>query len=191
MIDLFSLERVNKAPASFDPKKLFAFQDHHMQELPIAQKAETCLPYLEKANLVASPPSTEAREKVAQIVEAAGDRIKTAGDILQSADFFLPDDQLPYEEKDFDKRLRKPPEARGLLAKFRTVLAAATPFDHAHLQQVMDDFVQAEGITTGQIIHAVRVAVTGKAIGFGLFETLAILGKDRCLARIDRALARG
>ena len=50
--------------------------------------------------------------------------------------------------------------------------------------------MQAEGINIGQIIHAVRVAVTGKAVGFGLFETLAILGKARCLARIDRALAQ-
>ena len=45
----------------------------------------------------------------------------------------------------------------------------------------MDDFVQAEGIAIGQIIHALRVAVTGKAVGFGVFETLAILGKDRSL----------
>src|SRR5204863_9971629 len=47
MIELFSLERVNKAPASFDPKKLYAFQDHYMQELPIDQKIAMVTPYLE------------------------------------------------------------------------------------------------------------------------------------------------
>ena len=53
----------------------------------------------------------------------------------------------------------------------------------------MAEFLQAEGAQIGQIIHAVRVAVTGKTVGFGVFETLAILGKERSLRRIDRALA--
>jgi glutamyl-tRNA synthetase len=50
--------------------------------------------------------------------------------------------------------------------------------------------VAAEGIKTGQIVHPLRVAVTGKSIGPGLFDTLAILGRDTCLLRIDAALAR-
>jgi glutamyl-tRNA synthetase len=190
MVKLFSLERVNKAPASFDPKKLLAFQDRYMQQLPAAAKVDLALPYLQKAGLIASPAQVAVRDKVAQIVQAAGDRIKVAGDILDYAGFFLPDDQLPYEEKDFEKRIRKPPEARGLLAKFRGVLASAEAFDKDRLEKLTQDFVQAEGVQLGQIIHALRVAVTGKAVGFGLYETLAILGKDRCLARIDRALAR-
>jgi glutamyl-tRNA synthetase len=190
MIDLFSLERVNKAPASFDPKKLFAFQDRYMQQLPLERKEAMTLPYLQKAVLVPDPAPGEARAKLARILEAAGDRIKVAGDVLDYAAFFLPDDRLGYDEAAFDKRLRKPPEAAGLLRKFKDRLAAAEPFDAANLERVLQDFAQAEGIRNDQIIHALRVAVTGKAVGFGLFESLAILGKERCLARIDRALAR-
>ena len=66
-----------------------------------------------------------------EIVRAAGDRIKVAGDILDYPDFFVPDDQLPYDETAFEKRIRKPPEAAGLLRKFRERLAAAEPFDAA------------------------------------------------------------
>ena len=54
----------------------------------------------------------------------------------------------------------------------------------------MNGFLQAQGIQLRQIQQAVRVAVTGKGVGFGLYETLAILGKEHSLARIDRALAR-
>ena len=62
MIDLFSLERVNKAPASFDPKKLFAFQERYMQRLPIEPKTAMVLPYLQKAGLVLNPaPDPRAR----------------------------------------------------------------------------------------------------------------------------------
>jgi glutamyl-tRNA synthetase len=127
---------------------------------------------------------------VKKIVRAASERIKVAGDVLDYRDFFTPDDQLAYDESAFDKRVRKPAEAAGLLAKFRDRLASATAFDVASLEALMNDFVQAEGIQLGQIIHAVRVAVTGKGIGFGLHESLAILGKESSVRRIDRALGR-
>jgi len=110
--------------------------------------------------------------------------------VLDYADFFLPDDALPYDEKAFEKRLRKPPEAAALLAKFKGQLAAAEPFDAETLDALLHQFVESEGIKMGQIIHAVRVAVTGKGVGFGLFDILAILGKERCVGRIDRALGR-
>ena len=189
MIELFSLERVNRAPASFDPKKLSAFQDRYMQEVPLAEKVDMVLPYLLRAGLAASP-TDEVKAKVVQILQAAGDRIKVAGEILDYSAFFLPDDRLSYDEAAFEKRLRKPPQAAGLLARFRERLAAAEPFDAPTLERGLQDFARAEGVKNDQVIHALRVAVTGKAVGFGLFETMAILGKERCLARIDRALAR-
>jgi len=64
MIERFTLERVNKAPASFDPKKLFAFQDHYMQELPLKQKVAKVLPYLQKAGLVSERPPCSIAEKL-------------------------------------------------------------------------------------------------------------------------------
>jgi glutamyl-tRNA synthetase len=190
MIKLFSLERVNKAPASFDAKKLLAFQEKYMQELPLDRKTAMVLPYLEKAGLIAAPASAEVKAKVEKLVKAANERIKVAGDILDYNDFFRPDDQLDYDEAAFDKRLKKAPEAVGLLRKFRDRLTAAQAFDAASLERLMGDFVQAEGIKLNDIIHALRVAVTGKAVGFGMFETLELVGKEHSLARIDRALAR-
>ena len=57
------------------------------------------------------------------------------------------------------------------------------------MEAALHHFVDTEAIRIGGIIHAVRVAVTGKAVGFGLFEAMAILGRGACLARIDRAVA--
>jgi glutamyl-tRNA synthetase len=190
MIDLFSLEKVNKAPASFDPKKLWAFQDREMQKLPLEEKTAMTLPYLVRAGLVTEPASEAMRARLAQVLSAAGDRIKVAGDVLDYAAFFVPDEQLTYDEQAFDKRLRKPAEAAGLLRKLRERRAAVETFDAQALERLLNDFVQAEGVSIGQIIHALRVAVTGKVVGFGLYESLAILGKAQCLARIDRALGR-
>jgi len=186
----FSLERVNRAPASFDPVKLMAFQERYMQALPEAERAELCLPFVEKAGWVAMPPSSAERRRVVRLVAAAGDRIKVAGDILAYGEFFVADEALTYEEKPFLKRLVNADSAAALLAGFRARLAETEAFDAACLEQLMVDFTADEQIKIGQIIHAVRVAVTGKAVGFGMFESLEILGRDSCLARIDRALER-
>ena len=182
LIDAFSLERINKAPASFDAKKLFAFQERYMNLKTPDEKAEMCGPYLQQAGL--------STGKLAEVILAAGDRIKVAGDILDYAAFFVPADRLEYDDAAFDKRIRTPAEAPGLLKKFAKTLESLEPFDASTIEKTLQDFVQSEGIGHAQIIHAVRIAVTGKGIGFGLFESLAILGRTECLARIERALAR-
>jgi glutamyl-tRNA synthetase len=189
MIQLFSLERVNRAPASLDVKKLFAFQERYMQRLPVPEKVERALPFLQRAGLVPDPAPDAARALVERIVTESGPRLSVAGDILNYADFFLPDERLPYDEKAFDKYVRKPP-GPDLLRKGRGVLADAEPFDAATLKARLDEQAQAEGLKPGPVSQVLRVAVTGKDVGFGAYETLATLGRGRCLARIDRALAR-
>jgi glutamyl-tRNA synthetase len=190
MIKHFTLERVTKSPASFDPKKLWAFEDRHFQRLPVKQKAAKMLPFLQKARLISDPAPCEVGPKLTRIVEASGDRLKTAGDILAYADFFfVADDQLIYDEKDFQKRVA-PPQSKELLKKYRERLAATEPFDTVQLEESLKKFVEEQGIKIGDIVHALRVAITGKSVGPGLYDCLAILGRDASLSRIDRALAR-
>lgn len=188
MLRHFSLERVNKAPASFDSEKLVAFETRAMQCVPIKQKVARVVPFLQQAGLVASPPPCEVGPYVTQLVAAAGDRIKVAGDVLDYDEFFVADDQFNYDPAAFEKRIAKPAGAVERLAKFRDALAEVEPFTAERLEAWLHEWVTTEGIKLGDIVHAVRVAVTGKAVGFGLFDTLAILGRERCLARIDRAL---
>ena len=189
LIEKFSLERVVKSPASFDPKKLQAFEDRHFQLLPQQQKIELTTPFLEKVGLVKSPPTADEQRMIDAVVAAARDRIKVAGDILAFPDFFLKDEELPYDEAAFEKCLRAG-EGRALLSSFRERLAAVESFDVDQLEAAMKQFVADQQIKIGQIIHPVRVALTGKSVGLGLFDTLAILGRERSLRRIDRALAR-
>jgi glutamyl-tRNA synthetase len=187
----FTLERVTKSPASFDGKKLWAFQDRHMSRLPAKQKVVRMLPFLKKAGLLPEQTPCDAGEKLLRIVEAAGDRLKTFGDILAYADFFfLADDAFEYDEKDFAKRLGTP-EAREILAAFREKLAGVTPFEVTPLEAMMKSLVEERGVKMGDVVHPVRVAISGKGVGPGLYDCLAILGKESSLRRIDRALAAG
>lgn len=161
-----------------------------MQATPLAERVALCLPFAERVGWIAATPSESERELLSRIVEAAGDRIKVAGDVLDYDEFFVADDALVYDEKAFDKRLRNAQGAAELLGAFRGELATAPSFEAAELEKVAQSFVERRGLELGAIVHALRVAVTGKAVGFGLFDILSILGRERTLGRIDRALAR-
>jgi glutamyl-tRNA synthetase len=186
MIAHFSLERVNKSAASFDVKKLRAFQERYMALESVERKTELVLPFLHQAALLPQPAPAVEIARVTEIVRAAGERIKVAGDILDYAAFFLPDDRVPYDEKALAQHVRKP-EANALLRKIRPRLETAT-FEAKALEELVQHFAESEGVKIGAINQPLRVAVTGKAIGFGTYETLALLGRERCLARIDRVL---
>ncbi len=188
MIESFSLDRVNKAAASFDPAKLLAFQERYMGALDVDMRTEHVLPFLVRGGLLPEPVTDEARDRVRRVVAAADDRIKIAGDVLEYATFFQPPDAVEYDEAALTKRLRKPEDAPRLLRAFRDRLGGLDAFDPDTLEHALTDFVESEGIGIGRIIHALRVATTGSAVGFGMYEALAILGKDQVLARVDRAL---
>jgi glutamyl-tRNA synthetase len=190
MLRHFSLERVNKAPASFDVEKLMSFQSRVMQRLPIKQRVAKAVPFLRRAKLVSDPPACDTGPYLTRLLEAAGDRVKVFGDVLDFDDFFVADDELRIDEAAFDKRVRKPAGARELLGRYREKLATVEPFLPEQLEKLTHEFVESNRIKIGDIVHVVRVAVTGKAVGFGLFETLSILGRERCLARIDRAIQK-
>ena len=187
MIEHFSLERVNRSAASFDPQKMMAFEERRMNALPVAARVDAVSPYLARLGILGTEPNETERERVAAVVAAAGDRLKVAGDIVRYTEFFQDDAAFPYDEKAFRKRIGAP-DAADRLRRFRPVLETVEPFEAASLDAALQRFVEAEGIRIGQIIHAVRVAVTGKGVGFGLFEALEVLGRAACLARIDRAL---
>jgi glutamyl-tRNA synthetase len=189
MVELFSLERVNKAPASFDPQKLMAFQDRAMQQLPLKQKVARCVPFLQRAGLVSDPPACDTAPYLSQILTAAGDRVKMAGDVLDYSEFYVADDQLKFDMAAVEKRISKPAGARELLSAYAAELATVEPFDAGTLETHLKEFIERRGVKIGDLVHAVRVAVTGKAVGFGLFEALAILGRERSGRRIARALA--
>jgi glutamyl-tRNA synthetase len=170
-----------KSPASFDPKKLQAFEDWHFQQLPPEQKTALAIPFLEKAGLVAAPIAAQQRQIVEKVIAAAGDRIKVAGDILAFDDFFLKDVKVDpaVTEKAFSE-----PRTVELLDKWRHIVSTIEPFNAVTVEARLREFAASEGIKIGDIIHPLRLALTGKSVGLGLYDTAEILGRDTNTARI-------
>lgn len=181
----FSLERVTKAPANFDEKKLYWLQGEYMKRVPAPEKVERGLPYLRRAGLVTDPLPEHQKRLLIQIVEAAGERIKLFSDLVQFAAPLLKRDP-DYDPVAVEKCLHPNSE---LLGSFRSVLAATEPFDAPTLETALRNFAPEKGAHKA-LVAATRVAVTGVTVGFGLYETLAILGKEEVLRRIDLALSR-
>jgi glutamyl-tRNA synthetase len=103
-------------------------------------------------------------------------------------EFFVADDSLPVEGVEFDKAL-KAPGAAALLADFLTSVADSTPFEPVTLENELKAFAAARGVKVGALVHPLRFALTGRTVGLGLYDALAILGRERSLVRLRRALA--
>ena len=189
IVQNFTLDRIVKNPAGLDPDKLYSFQTHWMGELPLEQRVALVLPFLIQAGLVAQSSDAAEREYVARVVQTIGERLKVSSDILEARDFFVADDALEYDEATFQKRMT-PEGTPERLRRFRERLSFVEPFTSGAIEETFREFVDSEKIKTADLIHAVRVAVTGKSTGPGLFECLALLGRERSLNRIDRALSR-
>ena len=164
MITAFSLERVIKSPASFDPTKLTAFQQREMDKLDIKKKIALCVPYLQQAGLLKTPPDCDTGPYLNDIIAATENRITVAGDILDYDDFFTADDSLVYDAKAFAKRLVDTEGAQQLLTEFRDRLSNLDDFCVESIEQTMREFVEAKDIKFGEIIHPVRLSTTGKPV---------------------------
>ncbi|MGQ0635506.1 MAG: glutamate--tRNA ligase [Planctomycetaceae bacterium] len=187
MIEHFTLDRVVQAPAGFDPDKLYSFQGHWMKELPLAQKVSGCVPYLIQAKLLTKPMAEETARFVEQVVVALGERLKVFSDILGARYFFT--DEFEYDEKNFDKRVRAD-GAPSHLRAFRQRLESLAPYTVPALEQAVHEYCESTGAQTGMLIHALRLSATGQPVGPGVYDCLALLGREKSLARIDGALAR-
>jgi glutamyl-tRNA synthetase len=186
MVANFGLDRVNQAPASFDPDKLYWLAGEYMKQLPVEDRVNGVIPYLQRAKLLPDAVDAATRSKLKHVVEACGDRIKLFSDILLYGSPFFRAEPV-FEPAAVQKRLKKAGAAE-LLAEFRAELAEVESFEVAVLEEKLRVFCEQRKIGAGQLIHPLRVGTTGTEVGPGVFDCLAILGKTETLRRIDLAL---
>ncbi|WP_437201340.1 glutamate--tRNA ligase [Planctomicrobium sp. SH664] len=188
IVEHFTLDRVVKGPAGLDPDKLLSYQEYWMGQLPLEEKVRRCRDFLVRAGLLNNAQIDDVY--LTRVVSALNDRLKLCSDILSYDEYFVADDQMTYDEKGFDKRLRQAPRSVELLRKFLEVLQQTDDFTASALETEFKAWMEREQISYGEIIHALRIAVSGKTAGPGMFECLELLGKERAITRIQRTLQR-
>ena len=175
-------------PAILDEEKLLWYNGQYIRSLSLPELAKRALPFLIKSGLVEQNPSPEKLNYLASVIALEQERIKTLADVASVADFFLLDD----DKYEFDvKAVAKWFNAAGVgerLAWVREKLAALSLFNAETIEQVIRLGIEKFSVKPGEVIHPVRVAVSGRTVGPGLYELIDVLGRDRSLRRLDRAL---
>lgn len=187
LIAKFTLERVNSSPASHDQDKLFWLEGEWMRKQPIDRKVAGVLPYLSREGLAAEPIDEATRARIVAVSEALGDRLKVYSDILKLGRYFFTP-ELKFDADAVKKRLRKPNGVPELLSEISTLLLETEPYDAPTLEAALHAFGEKSGRKMGDVVNALRVAITGQGVGPGLYDCLVILGRDDCRRRIAETL---
>ena len=185
--ELFTLENVNRSNAvvnftendPFDPKAIW-LNAEHLRALPVEQLAKEIEPFFERAGFHPTP------QKIAAVTPLIRERIKLLGESAGAADFFFVDQLAPYDPAELIPQKADAATALRVLKKAQEVLADA-PFDHDSLDKALRDAAASLGLKAGPMFQPIRVAVCGRKNAPPLFETLMVLGRETCLARIREA----
>ncbi len=177
MIAAFDIADVNKSASAFNPEKLSWLNQQHIMRAPIAELTAALTIQLAEQGVVNPDPKL-----VAGVAEALRERAKTLKEMASANLFFFREPVV--DEKAVAKHLT--PEARGVLQEFSAVLAGQSDWSAQALHGLLNDFATQKGLGLGKVAQPLRVALTGGTVSPPIDATLALLGKDQVLARINR-----
>ncbi len=191
LLEQFSLEHVGKSGAIFNLEKLSWIEKQHIRRLSNEELARRIKPIL--LEHLKSKPSSLPLEQITseaylmQVAELMKERVDFIHEFVTFSSYFFFDPER-YEEEAIKKRWQ--PETNAHLAAFCECLRALPDFTASHIEQALKDFTQTRGIKAADLVHPVRLAVTGMSFGASLYHTLEVLGKDTVVRRLERAVAQ-
>lgn len=181
LVDEFSLDRVNKAGAIFNVEKLRWFNSEHLRRRPVGEILDELRPLLADRGW-----DERGDGYLSRVIELMRDRLTFVHEFPSLAEWFFIDPSV-YDEAAARKRWT--PASAELLREILPRIGAADPFDPSTLEGIVKSFAEAKGVATGDLIHPLRLAVSGVGRGPGLFEMLAVLERETVLRRVARAIA--
>jgi glutamyl-tRNA synthetase len=182
MIAAFDIHDVNKAASAFNPEKLLWLNQQHM----VRAEPAKLVPHL-RAQLRRLGVDSDDQKLLEGVIVAQRERAKTLKEMAQNSRFFFID-SVEIDPKAAAKHLAG--DGAEVLAKVRAQLAGLPEWTSAAIHTSLNDLATSLQSGLGKIAQPVRVAVTGTAVSPPIDATLALLGRERTLARLDAALAR-
>ncbi len=180
LIEKFSLEKLNPSPAAINFTKLDHFNGLHIRELGPDDLAARVKPYLVNAGYAVDDAVLR------QIIPLIRERLTVLTDAPEIAGFYFKDTVEPVPEELVAKGLT-PAQSAEVARRSYDVLAALPDLSVETTEPPMRALVEELGLSAGQVFGILRVAVTGQKISPPLFETMAVIGRDKVLERIRRA----
>ena len=188
LIEKFTLEGIVNHPAVFDLAKLNDLQGEYMRMLSVDDLAELIMPRLQEAGYVSGSPTPEERDYLLRVTALIRERLVLPKDAPDMVSYFYSDD-FEYDEKGYRKYLAKE-TTPALLNAVIERLSASPDWNLDTIESAVRTAGADMGAEGGAVIHPVRIAVTGRTHGPGLFELMEVIGQERCIERLRRASAR-
>ncbi len=183
----FSLEGISSSNAVFNPEKLDWFNSQHIVRMPIDELGRRVRPILADSGLWRDEYEGERQLWYYEVLDLVRARAKKLEDFARLARPFLAD-TVEYDPAAVRKHLASP-ELAGHVSALAAALREAPAFDAANIEATLRAVAGQLSIKAAALIHAARVAVTGESVSAGIFEVLALLGRNRTLDRLDRLVA--
>jgi glutamyl-tRNA synthetase len=180
--ELFDLEHINRRNAIFDLDKCFWLNGQHILAMSLERFVQLAKPFVDKAGV---PYGTDAALLPALAIVKA--KVKHLSDVPDWIGFLFTED-FAMDPEAVEKSLKKA-GAAGRISALLKAFGEVSDWSHAKLEETLKATAALLGVKTGELVHPARVAASGRSVGPGLYEMLEVLGKDRTLARLERAQA--
>jgi glutamyl-tRNA synthetase len=177
---VFDLEHIGRSAGVFDPEKLLSLSADHIRATPPEKLVEPLKPFLKQHGI-----EIEDTNLLIKVIETLHARSKTLDEMAESALFYFADD-VSYEEKAAKKFLK--PAAVEAMQLLIDQLEKLEDFSEKKLETAFKTVMDQTGLKLGKIAQPVRVALTGKTASPGIFEVTAILGKNKVISRLQKAI---
>src|SRR6478609_5438397 len=184
MIDAFDLPAIGRSAARFDFAKLEILNGHYIRnadDRELVSQFESVLDYVPEGAELKAKLNDTTRGQLLRAMPSLKERAKTLIELISGADFIFADRPLEVEPK---AAALLTPETRSLIGKLRTALEAVTDWRAETTEAAMRNFAEQNNLKLGGVAQPLRVALTGRTTSPGIFDVLAVLGRDQCLARL-------
>ena len=193
LVKAFTLDRVGIAGAIYDPAKLTWMNGVYIRRLALDDLTRRTIPYLERPEAEGGLPDSIQRpldrEYTSRVLQLEQERLKTLGEAAPRVAFFYTD-TLSYDVALLVQKKMDVASTRTALVRARDLLASLETWTHDVMETPMSDLAIKLGLSRGQLFGAVRVAVSGSTATPPLFQMMEVLGRERCMTRIDQAIAK-
>jgi glutamyl-tRNA synthetase len=186
LIAAFTLEGISGGNAVFNPEKLDWFNQQHILRLPIDQLARALEPLLREAGLWAPELVGDRRDWFVRLLELIRPRVKKLDQFVEEVRPFL-QQQVQYDPSAVAKHLNSD-DVKDALELFADTVVRVKPFTSGALESALRTLAESRGVKAAPLIHATRVAVTGRTVSPGLFDVLELMGPERVAARVRAAI---
>lgn len=185
LIEKFSLDRVGSNAAVFDLDKLTWMNGVYIRDMDIAELTRRLSDFIGSTRL-AGLPGTDGKPEIKQLAPLVKDKIKTLAEFISLTDFFF----LPVEfQPEAISKLKEGEDSRKILENTMDLLSGIQLFVADEIEKEMRQAAADMDIKLGRFLQPVRIAVSGKSVTPGMFETIEVLGRGESLQRIEAALA--